>query len=117
MPVFEKRSPHSKKSGCPELQLVELGRGDKNTVIEVNRGSVFKMPNLGPMGRGGARRRTRRRQQAMHGAAAQPASPTATPENSEQEYLHEIEKLAKLRDQGIISEEEFASKKAQLLGL
>ena len=32
-------------------------------------------------------------------------------------YIEELQKLAVLRDQGIISEEEFAAKKAQLLGL
>ena len=32
-------------------------------------------------------------------------------------YIEELEKLAALRDQGIISEEDFAAKKAQLLGL
>ena len=40
--------------------------------------------------------------------AAAPAAPS---------YIEELEKLAVLRDQGIISEEEFAAKKAQLLGL
>jgi hypothetical protein len=32
-------------------------------------------------------------------------------------YLEELEQLATLRDQGILTEEEFAAKKAQLLGL
>jgi hypothetical protein len=43
---------------------------------------------------------------------AAPAAPTAEPS-----YLEELEKLAALRDQGILTEEEFAAKKAQLLGL
>jgi len=34
---------------------------------------------------------------------------------SEPSYLEELEKLAALRDQGIISDEEFEAKKAQLL--
>ena len=33
------------------------------------------------------------------------------------DYLDELERLAGLRDQGIISEEEFETKKKQLLGL
>lgn len=45
--------------------------------------------------------------------AAQPAA-AAQPEPS---YLDELERLGDLRDQGIISEEEFQAKKAQLLGL
>jgi hypothetical protein len=35
----------------------------------------------------------------------------------EPDYVAELEKLAQLKSQGIISEEEFAAKKQQLLGL
>jgi len=41
-----------------------------------------------------------------------PAEPAAEPS-----YLEELEKLAALRDQGIITDEEFQTKKGQLLGL
>ncbi len=44
---------------------------------------------------------------------AQPV-PTAEPESS---YLDELERLADLRDRGIISDEDFEAKKKQLLGL
>ena len=37
--------------------------------------------------------------------------------SAEPAYLEELEKLAALRDQGIISDEEFQAKKGQLLGL
>ena len=47
-------------------------------------------------------------EQAAPAPEAAPAAPS---------YIEELEKLAVLRDQGIISEEEFAAKKAQLLGL
>ena len=47
--------------------------------------------------------------------AGQPeADPAATQEES---YLDELERLAALRDQGAITEEEFEAKKQQLLGL
>jgi hypothetical protein len=62
------------------------------------------MPDLGPLGRGGARRRTRRRMSAMNemGNEAGP-SEEATSNNPDK-----LEKLAKLlRDKGVISEEEF----------
>ena len=36
---------------------------------------------------------------------------------SEPEYVGELERLAQLRDQGILSEEEFEAKKRQLLGI
>lgn len=38
-------------------------------------------------------------------------------EEDQSSYLDELEKLAQLKDQGIITEEEFQAKKAQLLGL
>jgi len=42
------------------------------------------------------------------------SAPTATPEP---EYVGELERLAQLREQGILSEEEFEAKKKQLLGI
>ena len=49
--------------------------------------------------------------QGQLGSAPSPPLP------AEPSYLEELEKLAALRDQGIITEEEFAAKKGQLLGL
>jgi len=36
---------------------------------------------------------------------------------SHESYIEELEKLADLRDRGVISEEDFEKKKQQLLGL
>jgi Short C-terminal domain len=36
---------------------------------------------------------------------------------AEPEYVGELERLAQLREQGILSEEEFEAKKKQLLGI
>src|SRR4051812_15238496 len=47
--------------------------------------------------------------------SAPPSSATAAA--PEPEYMVELERLAQLRDQGIVSEEEFQAKKKQLLGL
>jgi hypothetical protein len=47
------------------------------------------------------------------GAPAQQA-PAAAPQ---QDYMKELERLADLRDRGILTDEEFAAKKKQLLGL
>jgi hypothetical protein len=47
--------------------------------------------------------------------SASPAAAPAAPE--EESYLDELEKLAALRDQGIITEEDYEAKKKQLLGL
>jgi hypothetical protein len=51
--------------------------------------------------------------------AALGAEPGTAPAeaSAEPSYLEELEKLAALRDQGIITDEEFQAKKGQLLGL
>jgi L-fucose isomerase-like protein len=57
--------------------------------------------------------------QAPAGTTAPAAAPAAAPAPAEAapSYLDELEKLAGLRDQGIISDEDFEAKKRQLLGL
>ena len=63
------------------------------------------MPDLGPMGRGGARRRTRRRMSAvndMQNSQEQPEN-EVMPESSDK-----LIKLAKLlKDKGVITESEY----------
>jgi hypothetical protein len=44
------------------------------------------------------------------------AAPTA-PAASEPAYVGELERLSQLRDQGILSDEEFEAKKKQILGI
>jgi Short C-terminal domain len=53
------------------------------------------------------------REQPAEAAAAAPA-PAAAPEP---EYVGELERLSQLRDQGIITNEDFEAKKKQLLGI
>ena len=50
-------------------------------------------------------------EQAPPPPAAAPAAP------SEPDYTAELERLAKLRDEGVISAEDFEAKKKQLLGI
>ena len=48
----------------------------------------------------------------------EPVETTATtPAASEPEYVGELERLAQLREQGILSDEEFEAKKKQILGI
>jgi len=64
--------------------------------------------------------RVARRQQNKYAQEEQvaPAPAAAAPaEAAEPDYMAELEQLAKLRDQGILSPEEFEAKKAQILGL
>jgi len=53
------------------------------------------------------------------GRQEQPAETAAssTPVASEPEYVGELERLSQLRDQGILSDEEFEAKKKQILGI
>ena len=64
------------------------------------------MPDLGPMGRGGARRRTRRRMSAVNEAQQSHEQPEneVMPDNSDK-----LEKLGKLlKDKGVITESEYS---------
>ena len=45
------------------------------------------------------------------------APEAAAPEAAESSDIEQIKQLAALKDQGILTEEEFAAKKAQILGL
>ncbi len=50
--------------------------------------------------------------------ADEPAAPeAAAPEAAESAQIEELKQLAALKDQGILTEEEFSAKKAQILGL
>jgi len=53
-------------------------------------------------------------QMAQQQMAAQQAAPAAP---AEPDYAAELEKLAQLKNQGILSEEEFEAKKKQILGI
>src|SRR5262245_47061650 len=50
-------------------------------------------------------------------AAAYQEQQAAPPAAAEPDYMAELEQLAKLRDQGVLSDEEFEAKKKQLLGI
>jgi hypothetical protein len=55
----------------------------------------------------------RKEEEPVETAAPSSASAAAP----EPEYMAELERLAQLRDQGIVSEEEFNAKKKQILGI
>ena len=65
--------------------------------------------------------RVARRQQNKYAAQDQQAqaqqAPAAPAAAAEPDYVAELEQLAQLRDQGILSPEEFEAKKKQILGL
>jgi Short C-terminal domain len=49
--------------------------------------------------------------------AAPAPAPAAAPASGGGDYTAELEKLAKLRDEGVITSEDFEAKKKQLLGV
>lgn len=55
--------------------------------------------------------------QAEEQQAAQPAPAPAPVEASSDDTFKQLEQLGQLRDQGILTEEEFQAKKTQILGL
>ena len=56
--------------------------------------------------------------QAAPAPADEPAAPeTAAPEAAESSQVEQIKQLAALKDQGILTEEEFAASKAKILGI
>jgi gas vesicle protein len=78
---------------------------------------------MGP--RGMARRRGRRRGLVVGAAVGSAAARRNADKQSEQYYqegssddtLMELEKLGQLRDQGVLTEDEFTAKKKQVLGI
>ena len=58
--------------------------------------------------------RQQQQQQQQQPAQAAASAPPAAPEP---EYVGELERLAQLRDQGILTDEEFEAKKKQILGI
>ena len=54
---------------------------------------------------------------AQQEAATEQAAPVAPAAAPQDDLVSQLEALAKLRDQGILTDEEFSAKKAQLLGI
>ena len=63
------------------------------------------MPDLGPLGRGGARRRTRRRMMAMNEINKPSEQSNDVEESFDPDTLKKLAKL--LRNKGVITEEEY----------
>ena len=68
----------------------------------------------GTMSRKQQKAAAQQQQAAAQQAAAAPAPALAA---AEPDYMAELEKLAQLKNQGIITEDEFQAKKAQILGI
>ena len=56
-------------------------------------------------------------EQAEYAQQAPPPAPPAPAAQAAPDYTAELERLAKLRDEGVISADDFEAKKKQLLGI
>lgn len=56
-------------------------------------------------------------QQMAAAAPAQPAAPAPAPEPAADPTIAQLQQLAALHTQGILTDDEFAAKKAQILGI
>ncbi len=69
---------------------------------------------------GVARRQQAKAQQAAEAQAPEPQqaapAPAAAPESGTGDTISQLKELAELRDQGILTDEEFAAQKAKVLG-
>ena len=71
----------------------------------------------GRLGARGAQAAGRSAGQEAAEAGVQQAAPAPAAAPAEPDYMAELEQLAQLKAQGILSEEEFEAKKKQILGL
>jgi len=65
----------------------------------------------------GTANRVRRRQEQRWAAQEQSAVPQQAAPTGQADYTAELEKLAQLRDSGVITAEDFEAKKKQILGI
>jgi hypothetical protein len=72
---------------------------------------------MGVAGRVQHRQQQRWAQQEQEQVEQQAPPPEQPPAGGGGDYTAELEKLAKLRDEGVISPEDFEAKKKQLLGI
>jgi hypothetical protein len=81
-------------------------RGTYRTMARMQRRRSFVQSRLG------TKEDFSSREEPAEAASAAPA-----PAANEPEYVGELERLSQLRDQGIITNEDFEAKKKQLLGI
>ncbi len=66
---------------------------------------------------GRVQRNQQQKYAAQDAAAAQAAAPAAAPAASDEDPMAQVQKLAELHKQGILTDEEFAAAKAKALGI
>ena len=96
------------------MPLVRRGPGLVGTAA---RSAVFAGVAGGVQHRQQQRWARQEQEQYEQQAAAAPPPAAAPAPAAEPDYAAELEKLAQLRDQGVITAEDFEAKKKQVLGL
>jgi hypothetical protein len=83
----------------------------------VGRTAVIAGTATAVSGHVAAKQQAKYDQQAAEAATPEPTPPPAGPPAQEVDVAEQLKKFAELRDQGVISEEEFTALKAKLLGI
>jgi hypothetical protein len=92
-------------------------RRTRGVARTVGRTAVIAGTATAVSGHVAAKQQARYNQQAAAEAPPEPAAaPPPAPPAPEVDMIEQLKKLAELRDQGILTEEEFAGQKAKLLG-
>jgi hypothetical protein len=107
----ESRSATSKEAAVTEIGPVQMvtPQGSGDVVVLDPQGEA-----LGAIVGAGVRQDF---EPAGQEEQQQPAQPQAPAPAAEPPYVAELERLAQLRDQGILTPDEFEAKKRQLLGI
>src|SRR4051794_16892563 len=112
---FRTRSSSRRASG--PRQTHDYQGGLKMPLLRRGPGLVRGAARVGVAA--GVAGRVRHRQEQKWAAQDQPADDQEAPQAApaQADYTAELEKLAKLRDEGVISTDDFEAKKKQLLGI
>jgi hypothetical protein len=94
-----------------------LGRRGPGLVGTAARTAVFAGTATAVSGRVARRQQQRWANEDAAAYEQQQAAPPAAAPAEEPDYMAELQQLAQLRDQGILTPEEFEAKKKQLLGI
>lgn len=106
-----------RKIGTSWLVVRAAGVSDAMPTLQSNRSDGYKLPNVIPLGNVDVAQRFAQSVTASLNSIHTPPAPAQPREDMPlASVADELSKLAALRDQGVLTAEEFAAQKAKLLG-
>lgn len=105
-----------KRLGTSWIVIRSAGVAFVDPTIKNGNTDGYKLPNVIPTGSAGAAQDFARAVSAMKEARKGPAQPNPQTSATTKSVADELAKLAALRDQGVLSDEEFTIQKKRLLG-